>query len=40
MRTHIADGTFWVEFDELIPDKTGGLTEAGAFDGLDLQLAQ
>jgi hypothetical protein len=38
IRDHISDGQFWVEFDQLVPDENGGLTEAGAFSGTDLQL--
>ena len=37
---HIAEGQLWVEFDALVPDENGALTEAGAFTGLDLQLVQ
>jgi hypothetical protein len=38
IRDHISEGQFWVEFDELVPDESGGFTEAGAFEGRYLQL--
>ena len=40
VRDHIAEGGFWVEFDEAHPDENGCLTEAGAFDGAYLRSAQ
>jgi hypothetical protein len=37
---HIAEGNLWVEFDSLVPDENGAMTDAAEFDGMDLQLIQ
>jgi hypothetical protein len=37
VRSHVRQGDYWVEFDELQPNENGQLTEAGAISGADLR---
>ncbi len=40
IRNFISEEQIWIEFDELVPDEEGKLTDAGAFLPTDLQPLQ